>query len=187
MKPIQLDNQSERVTKMQNAKVAFDLLQELKKDLRIQGIMFFEIGRILKEFRDKKLYMSLGEGYDSWTMFLGSGELSLKQSTVYAYIEIFELFIQRFGFVVEELAEIPYDKLRLALPSARKMENKAQVEELVYKAKELSRSDLMKEFGQMTEEGKPIGWSKMVYLKPCDVCSKWKLPEDLQMCDCKHE
>ena len=164
------------------------MLQELKKDLRMQGVLFLEIGRILKEFRDRKLYKSLGDGgYDTWGQFLGSGELSLKSSTVYAYIEIYNLFILRFGFAVEELADIPYDKLRLALPSARKLKTKEEVEELVYKAKELSRSDLMKEFGQMTEEGKPIGWSKMVYLKPCEVCSKWKLPEDLQICDCKHE
>jgi len=167
---------------------AFVLLQELKKDLRIQGVMFLEIGRILKEFKDKRLYRALGEGgYDSWSQFLGSGEISLKGSTVYAYIEIYELFIQKFGFAIEDLAEIPYDKLRMALPSARKLHTKEEVEDLVYKAKELSRSDLLKEFGQMTEEGKPIGWSKMVYLTPCEVCKGWKPPEGIIMCICKEE
>ena len=189
MKKLELqDNQSERVAKLKKAKVAFDLLQELKKDLRMQGILFLEIGRILKTFRDEKLYSVLGDGgYDTWTSFLGSGELSLKSSTVYAYIEIYELFVVRFGFVVEELAEIPYDKLRLSLPSARKLTTKAEVEELVLKAKELSRSDLLKEFGQMTEEGKPIGWVKSVKLVTCEVCGKWKVADEkLDFCDCKH-
>lgn len=173
--------------KIKEAKTAYDLLEELKKDLRMQGVLFLEVGRILKQFRDEKLYTALGEGYDTWYGFLGSGELSLRTSTVQAYIQIYEVYIIRFQFQVEEIAQIPYDKLRLALPSITKTKTKEEAEEWLYKAKELSRSDILKERGLLTEGGKPIGWTKTIFIKPCETCGKWELPKDLEYCDCKHD
>jgi hypothetical protein len=174
-----------QITKVANSEIAYSLLEELRKDLRMQGALFLEIGRILKDFRDKKLYEPLS--YDTWTQFLGSDELSLKPSTVSAYIQIYEVYVLRFQFPQEELVLIPYDKLRIALPAITKTKTKEEAEDWLYKAKSLSRSDILKERGLMTEEGKPIGWSMQIHLKPCEVCSKWKLPDNIEYCDCKDE
>jgi len=166
--------------------VAFDLLKELKDMLRTQSYLFLEIGRILKRFRDDKLYRDLGQGgYDTWTEFLGSGELSQKPSTVQAYIQVYETMILRLKYRMEEIAEIPYDKLRLALPEINKAKTKEEAEEWLGKARELSRSDILRERGLMTESGKPIGWSKTVHAVTCEYCGGWKLSEPLELCDCK--
>ena len=160
-----------------NSDIAFSLVEELKFYIKSQNILFLEIGRVLKTMRDQEVYKTLG--HDTWTSFLASGELSIKPSTAYAYIEIFEVYVLQFKINKEDLADIPYDKLRIALPTARKMEGQEEITELVAKAKELSRSDLMKELGQMPEMGFSQG--KMVYIVQCSKCKKF-IKSDIEFC-----
>ena len=157
--------------------VAFSLLEELKYYVRSQNVLFLEIGRVLKELRDSNAYESLG--HESWTAFLASGELAIKQSTAYAYIEIYEVYIERFKYNKEDLAEIPYDKLRMALPTARKMEKEKEVKDLVAKTRELSRRDLMIELGQKKEN--TPNW-KTIYILQCPKCKRWIRPKELELC-----
>jgi hypothetical protein len=163
--------------------VAFDLLQEVKALFRSQAHLFLIIGGTLKKFRDEKLYKDLG--YETWVAFLSGGELSQKTSTIQAYIQIYEIFIVLFNVPMPILEEIPYDKLRLALPEVIKAKSREAVDEWISKARSLSRSDILKERGLMTESGKPIGWRKTVILESCDKCGKWKMPADLIICTCR--
>lgn len=166
--------------KNQDSIQAFGLLEELRFYVKSQNILFIEIGRVLKSLRDTDAYRTLG--HESWTAFLASGELSIKPSTAYAYIEIYETFIEKLKVNKEELSEIPYDKLRLALPTARRIEegNTIETEELVLKTKELSRSDLMIEFGQMQEYDHLKG--KTVYMVQCQTCKNLIKPMEIELC-----
>jgi len=161
-----------------NSDVAHTLVEELKFYLKSQNILFLEIGRVLRTMRDEKVYQTLG--HESWTSFLASGELSIKPSTAYAYIEIYEVYVLQFKIKKEELSEIPYDKLRIALPTARKIEGQEEIIELVAKTKELSRSDLMKELGQMPEGDFPQ--TRMIYITQCTNCKNWIKPKELTIC-----
>lgn len=165
--------------------IAHHFFLELKNLIKEQSLLFLEIGRCLKIMRDEKMYKQLD--YDTWGGFLGSGELSLKTATVYAYIGIYEIFILKFELTPDELADIPWDKLWIALPAARKLDNREQLLDLIGKAKTLSRSDLALEIneGEVIESGKPQ--TKLIRLFPCDVCNKYKIDDQDKslLCICK--
>jgi hypothetical protein len=155
---------------MKDAELSFQYFEEIKNLLRTHNALFFEIGKQLKIFRDNKYYEYLGDGgYDSWHSFLGSGELGIGRSTAHAYIQLYEVYIEQYGFTREEMAEIPYDKLRMVLPHVNATNSRQEVEEWVEKAKVLSRSDLMIESNIILPTEK---YTKVV---KCDNCGGWKV------------
>jgi hypothetical protein len=160
--------------------LAFNYLQQIKKAIVAHNAMFFEIGKMLKTFRDQKLYEALG--YVRWMDFANSYELNVSSSTIEAYIQLYEVFIEKYQFKQDEISQIPYDKLRLIMPEINKCNDKEKVEEWVSKAKELSRSDILKLRGQMSDDGKFK--NKFVILKLCEHCDGYIIPEDLQICNC---
>ena len=169
--------------KNKSTSVAVQILNQLKSLLRKQGLLFLDIGRLLKIIRDEKYYLHLG--HEKWLDFINSGEVTIKQSTIYAYISIYEMYVMKYGFLPLELAEIPWDKLHRVLPAVRKSKNKDEVEEWVEKAKVLSRSDLAIEVG----EAEPIKRAniRIVKMFRCKKCGKWFLPgiDRKELCKCR--
>lgn len=154
---------------------------QLKNLIKQQGLLFLEIGRTLKIFRDEKYYQVMG--YDTWSDFIVSGEIGIKHSTIYTYIGIYEIFVMRYGIDLDMLADIPYDKLSMALPKARLLEKKEDVEDLVFRVKELSRSDLAIEFGDVVENGRLK--TRLVKAFVCDKCDKLIIDVDKRdICNC---
>ncbi|KKR27917.1 MAG: hypothetical protein UT61_C0062G0017 [Candidatus Woesebacteria bacterium GW2011_GWA1_39_8] len=164
---------------MANNELAFNLLQELKGFLRQQGILFLEIGRLLKTIRDQEYFKIFGN--ESFTEFLGDPDIGIGYSTAYAYIYVFEVYIQKYGYARTQVAEVPWSKLRLIAPSLKEA-SKEKAEELFDKAKTLSRSDLALELKGKTDfdEIKP-------YIKlEKHTCGKWRVTSETELCSCEN-
>jgi len=161
---------------------ATNMLDELRGMIAAHNMMFFEIGRILWEFRKNETYLLLGDGgYDTWGTFLANGDIGIKQSTAYAYISLYEFYIMKHDFKVEEVADMTWDKLKMILPHVRN-KNKREIREVFDKARVLSRSDLAIETGLADKEGK--FYERFVRIVMCKECHNWKLPKDVKECHC---
>ena len=109
-------------------------VMELKKE--IEG-NFIKLGAILKGIRDKKLYIDLS--CSTFEEYIAIPELALNRSTVYAIINVFEVFFEKSNQSdIEGLTEIGYSKLN----RITQFSNSDNFEEWIYKAKTLSLSDL---------------------------------------------
>ena len=98
----------------------------------------FEMGKLFKEMRDNKYYKY--HGYDTFEEYIGVPELGLKRSTVYSLIQKYELYVQKLDISINLLSQIGHAKLQIINPVVQ-----LDPSEWIYRAKELSRSDLKNE------------------------------------------
>ena len=111
-----------------------DKVIELKKDIERS---FIKMGGILKLIRDNKLYLE--KGCTTFEEYIAIPELALNRSTVYAIINVFEVFFEKSNQSdIEELTEIGYSKLN----RISQFKGQPDFDEWIYKAKTLSLSDL---------------------------------------------
>jgi hypothetical protein len=104
---------------------------------------FLDLGRLFKDVRDNNFHKELG--YDSFEEFLGAPEISMRRSSVYQYIALYEAYST---YPKAVLAEIGVRKLQTIKPVVER-----DPAEWLLKAKELSVSDLTNEV--RTAQGKP--------------------------------
>ena len=109
-----------------------DKVIELKKDIERS---FIKMGGYLKLIRDGKLYLE--KGCVTFEEYIAIPELALNRSTVYAIINVFEVFFEKSN-QSDDLIEIGYSKLN----RISQFKNQPDFEEWIYKAKTLSLSDL---------------------------------------------
>jgi len=111
---------------------------EIRQRKELAAGNLLELGRLFKDNKDKKLYLLLG--YDSFNEFLGDPEISLARSTVFSLIQIYEVFIQQLDSDPTLLRQIGHGKLQVIIPVV-----KDDPKNWLFKAKELSRTDLKEE------------------------------------------
>lgn len=112
---------------MDNTKtdLAFNTYSFLKDALRQQGYLFLVIGKTLKDIRDGKLFKGLN--YESFADFLQDPELKQKPSTCYAYIRIYEFYVEKLGLPEAEVVEVGMNRLQRLLPALKeKTEDEAR-------------------------------------------------------------
>jgi len=91
---------------------AFELYQELIRQIGLHNSLFLIIGKTLKRFRDEKLFLSLGVGgYDNFREFFSDPEIKIKYKTGLAYIGVYEYYVQRLGIEEDKLIQIPVNRL----------------------------------------------------------------------------
>ena len=111
-----------------------DKVIELKKDIERS---FIKMGGMLKLVRDNKLYLE--KGCVTFEEYIAIPELALNRSTVYAIINVFEVFFEKSNQSdIEGLTEIGYSKLN----RISQFKDQPDFDEWIYKAKTLSLSDL---------------------------------------------
>jgi len=141
---------------------------ELKKDIERS---FIKMGGYLKLIRDKRLYLE--KGCVTFEEYIAIPELALNRSTVYAIINVFEVFFEKSNQSdIEELTEIGYSKLN----RISQFKDQPDFDEWIYKAKTLSLSDL----GAEIKETKGISENlsstksedKMTMEITCPFCGK---------------
>ena len=111
-----------------------DKVIELKKDIERS---FIKMGGMLKLVRDNKLYLE--KGCVTFEEYIAMPELALNRSTVYAIINVFEVFFEKSNQSdIEGLTEIGYSKLN----RISQFKDQPDFDEWIYKAKTLSLSDL---------------------------------------------
>ncbi len=135
------------ITETEKYKIAQDAFQDLIKWKNLVGISYLQTGKILKDFKDKKLYESLGESpeFESFEKFLTIPAIDIKLRKAYYLIQIYTTFIEKFGFKIEELSDISWTRLRALLPCAKEENFKDLVEE----AKILSHGDFEVKIAQL--------------------------------------
>jgi len=152
---------------------AFKLDQQLKHLKRTVEASGLVMGKILYEIQEDRLYEVLG--YDTFEQYLADPELSFKRSTAYNLKKIYKQWVLEYGYSIDELQDVGYDRLL----KAGKMATKKTADEWLEKAKSLSRTDL-EISTQEAKEGKEF--MPRPRLQKCPICKKWKnLDEDL-MC-----
>ena len=111
-----------------------DKVIEIKKDIERS---FIKMGGYLKLIRDGKLYLE--KGCVTFEEYIAIPELALNRSTVYAIINVFEVFFEKSNQSdIEGLTEIGYSKLN----RISQFKDQPDFDEWIYKAKTLSLSDL---------------------------------------------
>jgi predicted nuclease of restriction endonuclease-like RecB superfamily len=145
-----------------------DKVIELKKDIERS---FIKMGGMLKLVRDNKLYLE--KGCVTFEEYIAIPELALNRSTVYAIINVFEVFFEKSNQSdIEGLTEIGYSKLN----RISQFKDQDNFDEWIYKAKTLSLSDL----GAEIKETKGISENlsstksedKMTMEITCPFCGK---------------
>jgi len=131
----------QELTTHEKNELAQNKLNELLKWKQIAGMSYLQLGKILKDFKEQKLYENLGEEsieYESFQGFLSMPEINIKIRKAYYLIQIYDLFCLQLNFKPEELSEISWTSLRSILPVVRKENAKNLIED----AKVLRRADL---------------------------------------------
>lgn len=98
---------------------SFAVIEELKQKIKLSNLLYLDIGRLLKQIRDERLFTSYGT--ESFIHFINHAEIGMKQSKAYALIEIYEYFVERLGLAEEVVGEIPYTRLSDTIPHLRKL------------------------------------------------------------------
>ena len=138
---------TKEITENKKYEIANKLLQDLIKWKQVSGMSYLSIGKILKEFKEKKLYESLGEApeFSTFEQFLTISEIDIRPRKAYYLIQIYETFIEKFKFKQEELSGISWTRLRSLLPCAKEENSK----DLIQEAKTLSHSDFNVKLDQL--------------------------------------
>jgi len=111
---------------------------EIRERMAAVGMNFIELGRLLKICRDKKYYKV--HNHDTFESFLGSLEVGVNYKTAYSFIHIYELYVEKLNINKEFLAQIRHAKLQAINPVVER-----NPQEWLFKAKELSKSDIINE------------------------------------------
>ena len=158
-------------------KKAFDLHQDLLMLKRRVGSVFLRMGSILKEIRDGGHFGALG--FENFQEYISGSDLGFKRRTAYYYIEIYELFVLRFGCSEEDLVDAGYERLISVKSQVKELpegkESSEKVRDLLMDAKELRPADFSKKY---KDEEKQKGFE--AYLAPpeyirCPTCGRWKI------------
>jgi hypothetical protein len=155
----------------------YELLQSLIKQ---QSKLFLIMGLTLKEIRDQKLYLHLGDGgFDTFINFLNNPEIGLRQSTAYSYIRIYEYYIERLEMTEEDVLAIPINRLQRLLPALKGKED-GEAKELITNIGMMTNYD----YDQEVKEQKLVSDRPLMYC--CKECAKYKIEyheKDICKCD----
>ena len=128
---------------------AWQAHQELKEVRKYATVLFLEQGRLLTVIQSEKHYEMLG--YETFTEYLGSPELSISERSAYRSMLAYRLKIEM-GLDEGKMIDAGISKLQMIAPHLEK-DNKY---ELLNMATTLSRGDLRIRLGQMFNgDGEP--------------------------------
>lgn len=131
----------------------FKLVETLKRALLLGNIAFLKAGKILNEIKEKKTYKLEDSSRDcTWREFLSRPDLPFpgrtpasRRRTADALIRIYKIFIKKFAFPNNDLAQVGWTKLNLIAPICESKDKVNLAQDWVDKARELSVGDLMVE------------------------------------------
>lgn len=105
---------------------------------------FILLGKELKTNKEQGYFQSLG--YLTFEAYIESPELSIGRRSVYSLIAIYETFVERLGYSLDELSEVDYSKLDRVIPliNVQPVAHREWFE----KAKTLPRRELEREVKQ---------------------------------------
>lgn len=140
--------------------LAFDLLKKLTVARKIQDATFIAIGKMLKIVRDKKLYKKFD--FENFSQFLASEELSFSREKAYAYIRIYEIFVERLVLDPNEISKLGVVRLMMLAPVIKGIEDRDEAIAKIEESKDLRYNDFVREVkSQTNRDGRPtVYWSE---------------------------
>lgn len=102
---------------------------------------YFYLAKLLYEMTIDNLFIPLG--YESMEDYIQTSEINIKRSWYYALTRVYKQFCLDYNYQEEELLPIGISKL--VMLSKNKVTNKDNVDDWLATARELSKSDLIKE------------------------------------------
>lgn len=148
---------------------AHDIYEQIVVLRKSINTSFWSLVEYLKSARDYRIWAVLG--YDSWSSFLAQPEIDLNYRTVENYISIYKTVIEKLGDARRRELLLPFDiditKLQVITPYITQDNS----EELIQKAKTLSRSDLRAEIQDLGNKKLiapqlPTGTYDVIYADP---------------------
>ena len=133
---------------------------------------FFEFGEMLKEIRDKELWLVMG--FESFDSYFSDPDLSLSKSSVYHAIALVEHFPEW-----REMLPVPISKLIMIVPHITP-ENKPRLLEY---ATGLSRSDLKLQLDSLGT-GDTYSYKPLPKVYWCQNCKRIKGVYYNELCTC---
>lgn len=148
------------------AKRAFKAEEKIKKGLGAIKEVWIALAAYLHEFHSEKMWEHLG--YDRFDDWLGSPDISLGRSQVYASIEAYEELVVKREVDPAVLADLETTKIGVVLPALRRGD--VDLETALADCEALSRSALREKYG------KQVG-AERVPLIECEDCGCMKRPK----------
>lgn len=148
------------------AKKAFEVEAKIKKGVGAIREVWVALAAYLHEFHQGKMWEHLG--YNRIEDWLGTPEIGLGRSQVYALIEAYEELVVKRGVEPEQLGGMEATKIAVVLPALRRGD--VDLEEALADCEALSRSALREKYGQQVSV-------ERVPLIRCEQCGCMKRPK----------
>ena len=130
------------------------------KELKIHvNVSWLKMGQLLYECQKNKHYLK--HGCDTFETYIAQPELAFKRASVYSLIGIYKDFILTHHLPMSDIGDIDQKKLEMIRPQLKS----GNVEDLLAKARTLSRSDLYAELTPQHE-------CQPVQITQCSICHK---------------
>lgn len=147
------------------AKKAFKTEEKVKKGLGAIREVWIALAAYLHEFHSEKMWEHLG--YDRFDDWLGSPDIGLGRSQVYASIEAYEELVVKRDVDPAVLADLEATKIGVVLPALRRGE--VDLDSALADCEALSRSALREKYGKAVS-------AERVPLIECEECGCMKRP-----------
>lgn len=148
------------------AKKAFQVEAKIKKGVGAIRQVWIALAGYLHEFYSERMWEHLG--HDKFEEWLGTPEIGLGRSQVYALIEAYEELVVKREVEEAVLAELEATKLAVVLPALRR--GQVELEEALADCEALSRSALRQKYGKSVP-------AERVPLIQCEDCGCMKRPK----------
>jgi hypothetical protein len=97
--------------------------------------MFIILGKLLKEIRDKELFLKLD--YESFSQFLSSEEIGYSRESAYLFIRSYEYLIQHLGLNPDAVGKLNIGRINMMIPIIKKIEEEEGIEAAIEKIGDL--------------------------------------------------
>lgn len=148
------------------AKKAFKVEARIKEGKRAIQRVWVALAGYLHEFYTEQMWEALG--YDKFETWLGTPDIGLGRTQIYALIEAYEELVIKRGLDPSLLEDLEVTKLAVVLPALRKGD--VELEDALADCRALSRSELREKYGKALPAEK-------VPLIECEDCGCMKRPK----------
>lgn len=134
--------------------LSFELNRKIITARKLQDFTFLALGKMLKTFRDRKLYKQLD--FENFGQYLASEELSFSREKAYMYIRIYEIFVERLQLSEDALSKLGVVRLRMLAPVVREIEDNEKAIQKVEEAQDIRYNDFVRQNKQqLNKDGNP--------------------------------
>lgn len=130
---------------------AFQSWKALLSAKRSHDGLFLVMGKLLKSFRDEKLYEQLD--YENFSQFLASEEIGFSREKAYMYIKTYEYYIEYLELDPEKVGQINVSRLSMMVPMLRQIEDKTEVVKQIEEMTSLRHGDFVDSVRSKTPRG----------------------------------